>query len=165
VGSLRFRRTKQLAPGVRLNLNKRSVGLTFGPRGARYTANTAGRRTTSVGIPGTGLYYRDERGGGRSTFGDDPLREAARTRGFWEGIGVGIVLILALIAITWIVILAIRFWYVTAIAGIALVALGVSKFVRTVTERKRVHKEWERADVQRDAVRAARLAAKQADQQ
>jgi tetratricopeptide (TPR) repeat protein len=41
---------------MRLNVNKGSVGMSFGVRGARYSVNTSGRRTTSVGIPGTGLY-------------------------------------------------------------------------------------------------------------
>jgi hypothetical protein len=65
MGSFRSLKTKQLAPGIRLNLNKRSGGVTFGPRGARYTVNTSGRRTTSVGIPGTGLWYRTQKGGTR----------------------------------------------------------------------------------------------------
>jgi tetratricopeptide (TPR) repeat protein len=46
----------KLMPGVRLNLNKDSVGMSFGVPGARYTVNSKGRRTVSAGIPGTGLY-------------------------------------------------------------------------------------------------------------
>jgi hypothetical protein len=52
----------KIAPGVRLNVNKRSVGVSFGPRGARYSINSDGRRTRSVGIPGTGISYRDQAG-------------------------------------------------------------------------------------------------------
>ena len=54
--SLRFRRTLKIAPGIRLNFNKDSVGVSLGPRGAHYTINSKGRRTVSAGIPGTGLY-------------------------------------------------------------------------------------------------------------
>ncbi len=54
--SLRFRRTLKIAPGIRLNFNKDSVGVSLGPRGAHYTMNSKGRRTVSAGIPGTGLY-------------------------------------------------------------------------------------------------------------
>jgi len=54
--SLRFRRTLKIAPGIRLNFNKNSVGMSLGPRGAHYTVNSNGRRTVSAGIPGTGLY-------------------------------------------------------------------------------------------------------------
>ena len=62
---LRFRRTLKIAPGLRLNFNKNSVGLSIGPRGAKYTINSSGRRTASVGIPGSGLYYTESQGGGR----------------------------------------------------------------------------------------------------
>jgi tetratricopeptide (TPR) repeat protein len=62
---LRFRRTLKIAPGLRLNFNKNSIGLSIGPRGAKYTINSSGRRTASVGIPGTGLYYSESVGGGR----------------------------------------------------------------------------------------------------
>ena len=46
----------KLLPGIRLNFNKDSVGMSFGVPGARYTINSKGRRTVSTGIPGTGLY-------------------------------------------------------------------------------------------------------------
>ena len=54
--SVRFRKSMKLAPGVRLNFNKDSVGMSFGVPGARYTINSKGRRTVSTGIPGTGIY-------------------------------------------------------------------------------------------------------------
>ena len=54
--SLRFRRSVTLIPGLRLNFNKDSVGMSFGVPGARYSVNSKGRRTASIGIPGTGLY-------------------------------------------------------------------------------------------------------------
>jgi hypothetical protein len=62
VGSLRFRRTISLGGGFRLNLNKRSVGVSAGTRGARDSVNSDGRSTRSVGVPGSGLYYRDQTG-------------------------------------------------------------------------------------------------------
>jgi small-conductance mechanosensitive channel len=63
VGSFRFRKSFKVAPGVRLNINKKSVGLSTGVRGARYSVNSSGRRTRSIGIPGTGLSYRSQSGG------------------------------------------------------------------------------------------------------
>jgi tetratricopeptide (TPR) repeat protein len=59
MGYLRARRSIKLGPGVKLNLNKRSMGLTVGGRGAHYSVNTRGQRTRTVGIPGTGLSYVD----------------------------------------------------------------------------------------------------------
>lgn len=53
----RFRKSFKIAPGVKFNINKKSVGLTLGKRGAHFTINSKGKRTTSVGIPGTGLSY------------------------------------------------------------------------------------------------------------
>jgi tetratricopeptide (TPR) repeat protein len=67
LGYLRARRSIKLGPGVKLNLNKRSMGLTVGGRGAHYSVNTRGTRTRTIGIPGSGLSYVDRSGGrGRS---------------------------------------------------------------------------------------------------
>jgi tetratricopeptide (TPR) repeat protein len=60
MGSLRFRRSISLGGGVRLNFNKRSLGLSAGARGIRYSANTSRQSTRSIGVPGTGLYYRSQ---------------------------------------------------------------------------------------------------------
>jgi len=66
VGYLRVRRSIKLGPGVKLNLNKRSMGLTVGGRGAHYSVNTRGQRTRTVGLPGTGLSYIDRSSARRS---------------------------------------------------------------------------------------------------
>jgi hypothetical protein len=62
MGSLRFRRSISLGGGVRLNINKRSLGLSAGGHGIRYSVNTDGQSTRSIGVPGTGLYYRSQTG-------------------------------------------------------------------------------------------------------
>lgn len=56
---LRFRRSVKIAPGVKINFNKKSTGVTFGGKGVHYTVNSSGKKTASVGIPGTGLYYTE----------------------------------------------------------------------------------------------------------
>ena len=58
---LRFRKSIKIFPGVKLNFNKKSIGMSFGTRGVRYSVNSNGRKTTSVGLPGTGLYWTDSR--------------------------------------------------------------------------------------------------------
>lgn len=63
---LRFRKSVKIAPGVKLNLNKKSVGVTVGGKGAHYTVNSKGRKTASVGIPGTGISYSHISGGKKS---------------------------------------------------------------------------------------------------
>jgi tetratricopeptide (TPR) repeat protein len=55
-GFFRFRRSKQILPGVRLNLSKSGMSVSMGPRGAHYTIGPRGTRATA-GIPGTGLFY------------------------------------------------------------------------------------------------------------
>jgi hypothetical protein len=61
MGSIRFRR-RIGGPHFHLNINTRSVGLSVGLRGLRFSRNTDGQSTTSVGIPGSGLQYRDQHG-------------------------------------------------------------------------------------------------------
>jgi tetratricopeptide (TPR) repeat protein len=55
---IRFRRSIKLGPGVRLTVGKRGLSsVSFGRRGARYTVGRGGRRTKTIGVPGTGLSY------------------------------------------------------------------------------------------------------------
>jgi hypothetical protein len=51
-----FRKSKKIAPGLRVNLSKRGIGLSAGVRGARVSANTRGERYVSGGR--AGLYFR-----------------------------------------------------------------------------------------------------------
>ena len=53
----RFRKSVKIAPGVRLNIGKKSVGISAGVKGARVSVNSKGRVTKTVGLPGTGLSY------------------------------------------------------------------------------------------------------------
>lgn len=54
---LRFRKSVKIAPGVRLNISKKSVGISAGVKGYRKSINSSGRVTTSIGAPGTGVSY------------------------------------------------------------------------------------------------------------
>lgn len=59
--TITYRKSFPIFPGVRLNLNRRSVSVTFGfRRGPHYTVSSTGRRTTSMDLPG-GLGYRRTR--------------------------------------------------------------------------------------------------------
>lgn len=70
---LRFRRSIKIAPGVRVNLNKKSASVTFGPKGLKHTVSTTGKSHTTVGVPGTGLSYT-------TSSGDRPARVPAAQR-------------------------------------------------------------------------------------
>lgn len=63
----RFRKSVNLGHGTRINFNKKSVGISFGGKGFRYTVNSDGRRTKTVGIPGTGMYWTESKKGNTST--------------------------------------------------------------------------------------------------
>ena len=54
---LRFYRRLSVLPGVRLNVGTRGTSVSFGHRGAWYTVGPHGRRTATLGWPGTGLRY------------------------------------------------------------------------------------------------------------
>lgn len=55
----RFKKSISLVPGIKLNLGKTGMSISAGMPGFRKTFHTSGRVTTSIGIPGTGLYYVD----------------------------------------------------------------------------------------------------------
>jgi hypothetical protein len=53
---LRLWRRIKIAPGVTVNVSKRGLSTSFGPRGAKVTLGH-GRVRKTVGLPGTGLFY------------------------------------------------------------------------------------------------------------
>lgn len=53
----RFRKSVKIAPGVRATISKKSASISVGTKGARHTISTTGRKTTTVGIPGTGISH------------------------------------------------------------------------------------------------------------
>lgn len=59
---LRMRKSIQICKGVRLNFGTSGASISFGTKGLRHTIHTSGRRTTSVGIPGTGISYTKTHG-------------------------------------------------------------------------------------------------------
>jgi hypothetical protein len=56
---LRFQRRIKVLPGVHINLSKSGVGLSVGGRGAHIGITARGQRYTSIGMPGTGLSWRE----------------------------------------------------------------------------------------------------------
>jgi tetratricopeptide (TPR) repeat protein len=68
--AFRMRKSIKVAPGVRLNVSKTGVGASVGGKGARYSAHSSGRRTTTLGsgvVPG--VSYQKSSSGGRSRSG------------------------------------------------------------------------------------------------
>jgi Protein of unknown function (DUF4236) len=50
-----YRRCRRIAPGVRLNLGKRGLGVSVGPRHAKLGVNSRGR---SLYLSALGLFFR-----------------------------------------------------------------------------------------------------------
>jgi hypothetical protein len=65
---LNMRKSFTICKGVRLNVGKKGVGVSFGTRGLRYSINSSGRRTATVGIPGTGISYSTSSGEDRRNY-------------------------------------------------------------------------------------------------
>lgn len=71
----RFRKTFSIAPGVRISVTPRSLGVSGGMSGARVSASSSQRITSTVGVPGSGLSYS------KSVSGKSPQRTPSPTRG------------------------------------------------------------------------------------
>lgn len=64
---LRFRKSVKICDGLRLNFGKTGASVTVGSGPFKKTFNTNGNVTTTVGIPGTGIYWTEtERRGSRN---------------------------------------------------------------------------------------------------
>ncbi len=54
----RFRKVISVLPGVKINLSKSGVSTSLGGHGATVNVGTSGKRTMTLGIPGTGMSYQ-----------------------------------------------------------------------------------------------------------
>lgn len=68
---LRMRKSFTIAKGVRLNVGKSGMGISFGTRGLRYSIHSSGKRTATVGLPGTGISYSTSTGGSKRKYSSD----------------------------------------------------------------------------------------------
>ncbi len=59
----RFRKIISVIPGVKVNLSKSGVSTSLGGRGATVNVGTSGKKTLTLGIPGTGMSYQLPLGG------------------------------------------------------------------------------------------------------
>lgn len=53
----RLKENINLGAGTKLNINKKNVSVTTGVKGAHTTFSSTGKRTSTIGIPGSGLSY------------------------------------------------------------------------------------------------------------
>lgn len=77
----RFRKSFQIAPGVRFTLGKKSSSISVGGKGFRYTVNSKGRRTKTISVPGTGISYSSSSGGTKGPKGGSSPRKIRNLSG------------------------------------------------------------------------------------
>ena len=58
--AFRFRKSKSIIPGVRINLTPKGLGISAGMRGMRVSRSATGQESISAGIPGSGISYRKQ---------------------------------------------------------------------------------------------------------
>lgn len=134
---LRFRKSFKIAPGIKVNFNKKSVGATLGTKGAHYTINSSGRKTSSVGIPGTGISYSTTSGGGNSNAVKPSSKSASSTNASsgsggclktFATIGFALTVLVIVLNYAWIpgIIAAIYFWKKTPDKKQRKIRVGIS---------------------------------------
>ncbi len=70
-----FRKSFKIAPGVRFNVSSKSVGISAGVKGLRYSINSRHGSRVTASIPNTGLYYTTSGGRSRKTPAYNQQRE------------------------------------------------------------------------------------------
>jgi len=75
-----FRKSISLGKGIKLNLSKSGPSISFGKKGLRQSISLNGKTRTTVGIPGTGVYYTKSSSVGKikDAITDKNLRQEGR---------------------------------------------------------------------------------------
>lgn len=106
---LNFRKSINLGKGFKLNIGKKSVGISGGVKGARISMNSSGRKTATFSIPGTGLSYTVNLGKKKSSKKKSSNDNEAEN----EGIDINVNLILVIIILILLIIIGVAAyaWY------------------------------------------------------
>lgn len=81
---IRYRKSIKVAPGVKINFNRKSASVTIGGKGFHKTFNSNGQTTTSVNLPVKGLSYTDKKGrkGRSSSYAPTACYENSRSSSY-----------------------------------------------------------------------------------
>ena len=107
---LNFRKSINLGKGFKLNVGKKSVGISGGVKGARVSINSSGRKTATFSIPGTGLSYSVNL---NNLFKKKSSKKSENDENETEGTTINVNLILVLIIVILIAIIGVAAfaWY------------------------------------------------------
>ncbi|MGG5253600.1 DUF4236 domain-containing protein [Neobacillus sp. SM06] len=72
-----FRKSFKIAPGVRLNVGSKSIGVSAGVKGLRYSVNSRTGSRVTASVPNTGIYYTTSLGKKQKTPAYNRQRELA----------------------------------------------------------------------------------------
>lgn len=91
----RYRKSIKFGKGIRLNINKNSVGISAGVKGARVSVNSNGSKTTTVSIPGAGVSYQSTSSVKSSKSESDAVHATAQSSEFSVTImrAIGVILV------------------------------------------------------------------------
>lgn len=67
--AMRYRKSKKIAPGTRLNIGKKSAGISFGNKGGGISFNSKSGVRVRSSIPGTGISFSSKIGGSKNESG------------------------------------------------------------------------------------------------
>lgn len=126
--AMRFRRSTKIAPGVKVNFNKKSVGVTVGTKGAHYSVNSSGQKTTTVGVPGTGVSFVDVssgKGGGSAQVTAEPRLAS-------KGTYIALLVLAVLLAIFGVALL-----FVSPVFGVVLLVVAAICAINSVNGLRR----------------------------
>lgn len=127
--AMRFRRSTKIAPGVKVNLSKKNVGVTVGTKGAHYSVNSSGQKTTTVGVPGTGVSFVDvssKKGGGSAQVTAEP-----------RPVSKGVYIAMLIVAIIAAIALGLPILTISPVVGVIVLAAAVFFIVKAVKGIKR----------------------------
>ena len=101
---LNFRKSINLGKGVKLNIGKKSVGVSAGVKGARVSMNSSGQKTATFIIPGTGLSYT-------MNLGKKKNSKKKSTDETTNGININLVLVIIILVLLVVLVGAGYAWY------------------------------------------------------
>ncbi len=133
---LRFRKSFKIAPGVKINVGKKSIGISAGTKHARVSVNSSGRVTKSASIPGTGISYVETKKINKTSKSSKPSKPAnssskkhshnSRKKGINRK---GCLIPLGIVAVLFIIILLTPLTYATGIT------IGCDKSIYDINEK------------------------------
>lgn len=116
--SVRFRKSKKIAPGTKINIGGKSAGVSFGNRGGGISFNSRSGARVRASIPGTGVSFSRKLGGRKKR--KSKKQSAGGAASF-------ILAVLVVILICWVFPIAIPFFILGAVVVFVIAIVAAKK--------------------------------------